>query len=118
MAMTMSERLERYPQKRFTCAWCKNEVVTDSTEKVDKRTRFCCARCERKYWKKTKHRRKEMDKQDIAEQAYKNGYEQGKTDTAKEILSMFDDRNYISESELKKAIAKRFGVKESTEGVK
>ncbi len=30
--------------------------------------------------------------------------------TAKEILSMFDDRNYISEKDLKKAIAKRYGV--------
>jgi len=31
-------------------------------------------------------------------------------DTAKEILSMFDDRNYISEKDLKKAIAKRYGL--------
>ena len=31
-------------------------------------------------------------------------------DTAKEILSMFDDRNYITENELKKAIAEHYGV--------
>lgn len=31
-------------------------------------------------------------------------------ETAKEILGMFDDRNYISESELKKAIVERYGV--------
>lgn len=29
---------------------------------------------------------------------------------AKEILAMFDDRNYISESDLKKAITERYGV--------
>lgn len=31
-------------------------------------------------------------------------------DTAREILAMFNDRNYISENELKKAIAERYGV--------
>lgn len=31
-------------------------------------------------------------------------------DTAKEILSMFDDRNYISEKDLKTAIAERYGL--------
>lgn len=31
-------------------------------------------------------------------------------DTAKDILSMFDDRNYISEKDLKKAIAERYGL--------
>lgn len=31
--------------------------------------------------------------------------------TAKEILAMFDDRNYITEKELKNAIAERYGVK-------
>lgn len=36
--------------------------------------------------------------------------QQAVKDTAKEILVMFDDRNYISESELKKAIAERYGV--------
>ena len=56
MAMTKVERLEKYPQIRFDCAWCKREVITDSTEKVDKRTRFCCAKCERQWWrKKTRH---------------------------------------------------------------
>jgi hypothetical protein len=30
--------------------------------------------------------------------------------TAKEIIAMFDDRNYISEMDLKKAIAERYGV--------
>lgn len=33
-----------------------------------------------------------------------------KQETAKEILDMFDDRNYISESDLKEAIAERYGV--------
>lgn len=36
--------------------------------------------------------------------------EQAVKDTAIEILSMFDDRNYISEKDLKKAIAERYGV--------
>lgn len=36
--------------------------------------------------------------------------QQAVKDTAKEIYAMFDDRNYISESELKKAIAERYGV--------
>ena len=38
------------------------------------------------------------------------GIEQAVKDTAKEILSMFDDRNYISEKDLKKAIAERYGL--------
>jgi hypothetical protein len=36
--------------------------------------------------------------------------QQAVKDTAKEILDMFDDRNYISESDLKKAIAERYCV--------
>ena len=36
--------------------------------------------------------------------------QQAVKDTAKEILAMFDDRNYITENELKKAIAERYGV--------
>lgn len=39
---------------------------------------------------------------EIEKQAVKN--------TAKEILAMFDDRNYISEKELKNAIKERYGV--------
>ena len=31
-------------------------------------------------------------------------------ETAREILLMFDDRNYITEKDLKNAIAKKFGV--------
>ena len=36
--------------------------------------------------------------------------EQAVKDTAKEILAMFEDRNYISEKELKQAIAEHYGV--------
>lgn len=50
-AMTKEERLAKYPSITFSCAWCKRTVTTDSTEKVDKRKRFCCAKCERQYWR-------------------------------------------------------------------
>ena len=56
MPMTKEQRLIKYPTIRFECAWCKREVVTDSSDKVDKRTRFCCAKCERQWWRrKTRH---------------------------------------------------------------
>lgn len=56
MALTKVERLEKYPSIQFECAWCKIEVITDSTDKVDKRTRFCCAKCERQWWRReTRH---------------------------------------------------------------
>ena len=35
---------------------------------------------------------------------------QAEKETAREILSMFNDKNYITENELKKAIAKRYDV--------
>lgn len=45
----------RYPSITFTCAnyKCGRLVVTDG--KKDKRTRFCCAECEKKYWKHPPH---------------------------------------------------------------
>ena len=42
--------------------------------------------------------------------AFLGDYKNAVKDTAKVILSMFDDRNYISEKDLKKAIAERYGV--------
>ncbi|MGN1037529.1 MAG: hypothetical protein ACI4PX_07125, partial [Ruminococcus sp.] len=34
---------------KFQCAYCGKTVVTDG--KGDKRTRFCCQSCEKKYWR-------------------------------------------------------------------
>lgn len=39
----------RFPSISFNCSWCGKAVVTDG--KKDKRTRFCCQTCEKKYWK-------------------------------------------------------------------
>ncbi|MCD7882511.1 MAG: hypothetical protein LUI87_02215 [Lachnospiraceae bacterium] len=38
-----------YPSITFDCANCGKKVVTDGIR--DKRSRFCCAECEKKYWK-------------------------------------------------------------------
>lgn len=38
-----------YPSITFNCAHCGHTVVTDGIK--DKRTRFCCQECERKYWR-------------------------------------------------------------------
>lgn len=45
---------EKYPPKFFICAHCGKEV---STKTGDKRTRFCCSECEKKYWKHPKSRK-------------------------------------------------------------
>jgi hypothetical protein len=56
MAMTKEQRLKKYPSLEFECSWCGDLVITDSSERIDKRSRFCCARCERQYWRKvTRH---------------------------------------------------------------
>lgn len=39
-----------YPQITFTCAKCGITVATE-TDRLDKRTRFCSALCERRYWR-------------------------------------------------------------------
>lgn len=39
-----------YPSITFTCAQCGRTVVTEGGAK-DKRTRFCCASCEKKFWR-------------------------------------------------------------------
>lgn len=76
---------------------------------------------EKEFTRKSQKLRKLQDENAVYKQAidserepYHLGFEHGKEqavkDTAKEILDMFDDRNYISESELKKAIAERYGV--------
>lgn len=39
-----------YPSITFTCAQCGKTVVTEGGVK-DKRTRFCCAACEKKFWR-------------------------------------------------------------------
>lgn len=39
-----------YPSITFTCAQCGKTVVTEGGIK-DKRTRFCCRSCEKKFWK-------------------------------------------------------------------
>lgn len=44
------------------------------------------------------------------EEVYGKVKQQSVKDTEKEILAMFDDRNYITERDLKEAIAKRYGV--------
>lgn len=37
------------PSITFSCAKCGRTVVTDGIK--DKRSRFCCVECEKKYWK-------------------------------------------------------------------
>ena len=57
--LTQQEIEERYPVREFECANCHRKVVTDNSmgyKGIDKRTRFCCAHCERQYWRKvTRH---------------------------------------------------------------
>lgn len=38
-----------YPSITFRCAKCGRAVETDGVK--DKRTRFCCQECEKKYWR-------------------------------------------------------------------
>lgn len=40
----------KYPSITFSCAQCGKAVVTEEGSN-DKRTRFCCASCEKKYWR-------------------------------------------------------------------
>ena len=40
-----------------------------------------------------------------------NSIEQARKETAREIIEMFSDKNYITEKDLIKAIAERYGVK-------
>lgn len=37
------------PAITFNCSYCGKLVVTDGEK--DKRTRFCCSTCEKKFWK-------------------------------------------------------------------
>ena len=41
---------DEYPRIVFQCAKCNKRVITEGNTR-DKRTRFCSAECERKYWK-------------------------------------------------------------------
>lgn len=53
--MTPEEKEKAFPSLRFKCANCGKEVITDSVKR-DRRTRFCCAQCERQYWRRvTRH---------------------------------------------------------------
>lgn len=38
-----------FPVREFYCAHCGKHVITDG--KNDRRRRFCCKECEKKYWK-------------------------------------------------------------------
>ncbi len=42
-----------YPSITFNCSYCGRTVVTDGVR--DKRTRFCCQTCEKKYWRHPPH---------------------------------------------------------------
>lgn len=42
--------IKSWPSLTFTCAKCGKLVVTEPGPS-DKRTRFCCASCERQYWR-------------------------------------------------------------------
>ena len=57
--LTPQEIEERYPVRKFDCAYCHRNVVTNNAtgyQGIDRRTKFCCARCERQYWRKvTRH---------------------------------------------------------------
>lgn len=56
MAMTKEERIKRYPPVTFVCLHCGKTVVTDSSERIDRRTKFCSKACERAHWRKiTRH---------------------------------------------------------------
>ena len=43
-----------FPPVEFTCAQCGRTVVTEGGC-GDKRTRFCCRECEKKYWRHPPH---------------------------------------------------------------
>ncbi|MBP3431262.1 MAG: hypothetical protein J6K39_00145 [Clostridia bacterium] len=49
---TREERLKNYPSIEFNCSNCGVLVVTDSSERIDMRTRFCCRLCEKQYWRR------------------------------------------------------------------
>lgn len=54
-----------------------------------------------------------MNIQNAIEQAYKNGCEKGKKETAEKILKMFEvweDKPYVSKEDFKRSIADLFGV--------
>ena len=54
----------------FVCRYCGKVVVTgNDSEKPDKRTAFCSAECERKFWKKCVGSRKKRVQR--AEEIYK-----------------------------------------------
>lgn len=56
MGMTEEERVKRFPSITFLCANCHCVVTTDSHLQMDKRTRFCSAKCEKNYWRRvTRH---------------------------------------------------------------
>lgn len=48
---TKEERIKNYPSIIFKCAKCDKIVETDSSQKIDMRTKFCSEYCEKKYWK-------------------------------------------------------------------
>lgn len=54
------------------------------------------------------------DKKDKENQQLKDRIAELEKETAKEILKMFYDRNYITEQDLKNAIAERFGLEGET----
>lgn len=41
---------KNYPKITFNCSQCGKEVTT-SGDSTDRRTRFCCQSCEKKYWR-------------------------------------------------------------------
>lgn len=46
--------LTRFVPLTFACAKCGKTVVTEPSRR-DKRSRFCSARCEKKYWRHPPH---------------------------------------------------------------
>lgn len=42
---------EEAPGRSFDCAYCGEHVTVREGDARDRRRRFCCAECERKYWK-------------------------------------------------------------------
>lgn len=40
-----------YPSITFTCSNCGRIVVTEGSSR-DKRSRFCCMKCEKKFWRR------------------------------------------------------------------